>query len=687
LNVTYTPDLDPATGRVRGFMVLGSDVTARKAAETALRRSEERWRGLFERMAEGFFIGEMIFQDGRPFDFRFLEVNPAFEVLTNLHDVSGKTCREAIPGIEQELMDRYGRVVETGQSDHFEIEVADLKSWFEVRARSSEKNQFVVLFLNITERKRIEAQFREAERRQEALVTLGDRLRDLQDVPSMIYAGMEIIGRTLACNRAGFAKIGANSTEVSVDRDWTDEKTASLGGNYHLDDFGAELRPSLERGEVISVSDVFTAPLTSHNVDSWLALQIRAFVNIPLMVAGKLAAILFVNTTEPRLWTDSDVTFIRKVADRTWAAAERMRALEELQQSEGFTRSVLASSPDCIKILDLAGNLLTVNEGGCHQMEIDDVASLIGKKWAEGWHQDSAKAWAAVSAAARGEASRFEGYYPTARGTPKWWEVAVTPIRNGAGEPIRILAVARDISDRRHAERERERLTAELRRSNEDLSQFAHTVAHDLQSPLRGVSGFAQLLRRNAASRLTPADGELLNHIVDSARHMAELVSALLRFAQLGHGEVATEPVEMDGVLDAALDGLRIQLEEGRVTIRRNHLPTVNGDFLQLVQLLQNLIGNAIKYSSPDRPPVVEISASSDPPSAVFRIEDNGEGIEEQFLQTIFEPLKRLHGSDIPGTGLGLAMCQRIVQRHGGRIWVESKVGSGSTFFFTLLSA
>lgn len=198
------------------------------------------------------------------------------------------------------------------------------------------------------------------------------------------------------------------------------------------------------------------------------------------------------------------------------------------------------------------------------------------------------------------------------------------------------------------------------------------------------MTSFAQLLQRTAHERLAAEDRQFLDQIIESGHRMQTLVQELLRFAQVGQGEIEKKPVEMNEVLEAALQSLQMQIAEQNAGIRSSPLPVVMGDAVQLMQLLQNLIGNALKYRLPDETPEISIRATQEAKHYVFAVEDNGEGIAPEYLQQIFEPLKRLHGADVPGTGLGLTMCQKIVSRHGGRIWVESQPGIGSTFYFSL---
>ncbi|HYP04888.1 MAG TPA: ATP-binding protein, partial [Bryobacteraceae bacterium] len=232
------------------------------------------------------------------------------------------------------------------------------------------------------------------------------------------------------------------------------------------------------------------------------------------------------------------------------------------------------------------------------------------------------------------------------------------------------------------------RSNEELTRVNEDLNQFAHSASHDLQEPLRMVSIYSQLLRRKLAGVLDAESHEYLSHTVAGALRMETLVRDLLAFTQAS--AISEEPAPVASAEEAlhwALSNLSASIEDAGATIVRGPaLPQVRIAPVQLVQILQNVIGNAIKYRRAS-PPVVEIDASPDGNFWRFRIKDNGIGIDAQYKEDIFGLFKRLHGAhEYPGTGLGLAICQRVVQRAGGRMWVESELGQGSEFYFTLPS-
>jgi light-regulated signal transduction histidine kinase (bacteriophytochrome) len=226
-----------------------------------------------------------------------------------------------------------------------------------------------------------------------------------------------------------------------------------------------------------------------------------------------------------------------------------------------------------------------------------------------------------------------------------------------------------------------------LTRSNADLQQFAYSASHDLQEPLRMVATYSELLRREFAGQLGPNGDEYIGYMIDGALRMEQLLRDLRAYTMVSSaGQKPTDDVDADQVLEKALANLDVAIKESGASIRSTALPRVRIRDLQLELLLQNLIGNAIHYRS-DEPPRIYVAAEKREKEWLFSVQDNGIGIDTQYQEQIFEMFKRLHSAAAhPGTGMGLAICQRIVERAGGRIWVESGLGRGSTFFFTIPS-
>lgn len=235
----------------------------------------------------------------------------------------------------------------------------------------------------------------------------------------------------------------------------------------------------------------------------------------------------------------------------------------------------------------------------------------------------------------------------------------------------------------RERTKELERISQELQRSNEELKRFAYAASHDLQAPLRTITTHLQLLERHVGNRIGTEDLELLRFPVQAAMRMSHLIKDLLTYSQVSTEDRDISRVSCDDVLASTLEDLSTAISESYATITHDPLPTVMADPVQLRQLLLNLIGNAIKYRS-ERPPQIHVSAKREFASWHFSVSDNGVGIPSQHLDEVFNLFKRLHGHDVPGTGLGLSICKRIMERLGGRIWVESEEGQGSVFHFTI---
>ena len=246
------------------------------------------------------------------------------------------------------------------------------------------------------------------------------------------------------------------------------------------------------------------------------------------------------------------------------------------------------------------------------------------------------------------------------------------------------FGTTQDITERKQAEETLRQTADDLARSNRDLEQFAYVASHDLQEPLRAVSGYLQLLERRYKDRLDKDANEFIQFAVNGAGRMQQLITDLLAYSRVGTRGHKLETTDCNEVLRAVLANLEIAIAESGAAVTHDPLPTVRGDRGQLVQLFQNLIGNAIKFRGPE-PPRVVVTVKAQHGEWQFVVGDNGIGIEPQFFDRIFEVFQRLHGrEEYSGTGIGLSICKRIVEQHGGRIWVESKPGPGSTFHFTI---
>lgn len=267
----------------------------------------------------------------------------------------------------------------------------------------------------------------------------------------------------------------------------------------------------------------------------------------------------------------------------------------------------------------------------------------------------------------------------------KWVMETVTPVHYHKKRAT--LGSLIDVTERKQMEERLKQITLDMQRSNTELEQFAYVISHDLHEPLRMVSSYTQLLAKRYRNELDADADEFISYAVDGARRMQALLNDLLGYSRVGTRGKPFALVDCQRVVEQAMSNLRIAIEECGASVTYDVLPGVLGDEGQLVRLFQNLIGNGIKFRGAEAP-CVHISALRWHNIVTFSVKDNGIGIDPQHSRTIFEIFRRLHTrEEYPGTGMGLAICRKIVERHGGRISVQSRPGEGSTFFFTISMA
>jgi PAS domain S-box-containing protein len=363
---------------------------------------------------------------------------------------------------------------------------------------------------------------------------------------------------------------------------------------------------------------------------------------------------------------------------------ERKLADAALRESENRFSVFFDSSPSGMAILNHEGKYIRLNRAFCemHQCPMELLLNAHFMTIVMPEFVDVDRELFQKLQSGEIQTRQMEQSFKCPTGDPVWTLCTITAV--GDKPNFRMIFIqSLDITERRRIEEELAHRIEELGRSNRDLEAFAYVASHDLQEPLRAVSGCTQILAENYKGKLDKDADTLISYTIGGVLRMQSLIQDLLAYSRVGRKSEPHALVDTEEALNEAIENLRTAISESQVTITHESLPTVFGDRVQLVQLLQNLISNAIKYRS-NVPPKIHISAREQTGEWLFSINDNGIGIDPQYHDRIFVIFQRLHGRDRAGTGIGLAICKRIVEQHDGRIWVRSETGKGATFYFTL---
>ena len=386
----------------------------------------------------------------------------------------------------------------------------------------------------------------------------------------------------------------------------------------------------------------------------------------------------------------ASVTFtaLRDLDGNLRGFSEFSHDLSESKESGAKYRGLLEAAPDAMVVVNAAGEIVLLNvqaekQFGYSRDELvgQQVKNIIPEGFAERLIADGTRS--AAEALAQQIGTGIELIARRKDGSQFPIEIMLSPLEGTEG--ILVTAAIRDISVRKEAETHLVEAVGELNRSNDELQQFAYVSSHDLQEPLRMVASFTQLLAKRYKGRLDSDADEFINFAVDGCNRMQALIRDLLAYSRAGTDGKALCKVSGKDALQGALTNLRITIEQSGAVVSYDSLPTINANQTLLTQVFQNLVGNAIKYRSAEAPRV-HVSAEKNAHNEwIFSVRDNGLGIDPQYFERIFVLFQRLHGrNEFEGTGIGLTICKKVLERMGGRIWVESQPEQGSTFYFAL---
>lgn len=642
--IRFSPIRD-ADGALIGATQISADITARKQAEEALRASEAQFRAVFEQAAVG--IARVSFAGAR-----WMDVNQAFVKMLgySIDEMLATPWPEVTHPDDVDLDLIPFRRMAVGELETYDVEKRFIHKdghhvWARltlslVRDALGRPAYEIAIVEDITERKRAEDALRESEA----------RFRGIFENAAVGISLFDRSGHLLRANAKLCETLGYSEDELrglSFERFTPPEDHEPDLGNYAL----------LMRGELSSYT-VEKRYIRKDGKDVWVRVT-RSAQPGPL------------NRPEYSINMVEDI-------------GARKQAENELRHTATLLRTVTENTPDFIFVKDRQGRMLMANPATLRDLgkTMEEVAGLTDAEFlgGEAGRQIMENDRLVME---RGETLVMEEI-PHPDGNRRIYLSSKSPFFDEKGNVIGLIGISRDITDLKRAGEERERLLAELQRSNQDLQQFAYVASHDLQEPLRMVSSYMQLLDRKNKDQLDEKARMYIHHAVDGTIRMQNLIDGLLSYSRISRKKELAA-VDANAACAAALANLEQAVRESAGEVTVDSLPSVNGEPVQLVQLFQNLIGNALKYRKPDVPSRVRVSARRTGDWWTFAVSDNGIGIEPQHRDRVFQIFQRLHTKEeYPGTGIGLASCKKIVERHGGRIWFESTPGEGSTFYFTL---
>ena len=651
--IVHTPSHD-AAGEIVGVVIRVHDVTRRRRAEGRQREIEQRFSLLFENMLEGFAYCRMLYDEsGRPDDFVYLTVNPAFERLTGLKDVAGKRVSAAIPGIREatpELFALYGGVVESGEPAEFEIDFTPLGLWLHISVFRPEPDHFVAVFADATERKRLEREL-DAERL---------RLKSLVENSGEGILLTRPDGTILAANPEACRMLGRSEEEICA----------------------------AGRAGVIDVTDPRLAA----------GLEERAWTG---RVSGEFRLLRGDGTTFPasitsRVYTDPDGVECTSMVihDRT----EHEEDEAALRESDELYRSILSASPDDITVTDLEGRILVVSPVAVSMLGYEREDEMLGRTLMEFLvPEDRERAAANVGLMFQGVFTGPGEYLALrADGSTLPMEANAEFIRDADGRPTGMVFVARDITSRKRSEDEIRRLNVQLEErvvsrteqrdaAARELEAFAYSVAHDVRTPLRAIDGFSAMVLDDEGQTLSTSSVEHLVRAREAAQRMGRLLDDLLGLSRVSRRDLVRSRVDLSALVREVAQELRTQHPERSVELIVADGLVADADRVLARMIVLELLANSWKFTSQHAQARIEVGATEIDGERVFFVGDDGAGFDMRYADHLFGAFQRMHSSDVfEGHGIGLATVQRLVARHGGRVWAEAEVEEGATFYFTL---
>lgn len=621
-------------GIFAGATGLLTDITERKLMEESLRESSREWYSTFNAISD---IVCIIDDRGE-----ILRCNDAASKFFNKQtkEIVGNMCWQLVHGTSMPIDNCPISLMQ--RSKHREtLALQTDNKWLYVSVDPIKDNLgkitgAVHIMSDITKYKQYQNALKENEEKFRAIVENSTEYIFMTDLDGII----QFINRPI-----GISKDKAINTSIY---------------NYVPDKFKRNIKDTLERVKTSKKPDVYYTDFIPKDGDT---LCLESHVG-------------------PIIKSDNIIGFIISASDIT----ERKKVEDQLRESEERYRTIIEYSNDMIWTLDNEG-LFTFFNKRSEKISGYRLEDWKGKSFAPLIvPQDLPKVVDIFRSVIAGQSLEYKTTFINKYNKRITLSVNTAPIYS-KGKIIGTVSFGRDITEQKKAETTIKKTTEELERSNKELEQFAYIASHDLQEPLRSISSFTELLARRYKNKLDPEADEFIDYITNGTKRMQEMINDLLILSRVGTRGKEFLPTDIKSVIDYVLINLRVLIEKNQAVITVDNMPIINVDQSQFIQLFQNLIDNAIKFRKKDPQiiPQAHISAKRERNEWIFSIQDNGIGIDPKNFPKLFVIFQRLHSKEeYPGTGIGLAMCKKIVTRHGGRIWIDSKLGKGSTFYFSV---
>lgn len=650
---------DPENRRVYGFF---QDITERKQVEERLLKSETRFSSLFNQMQEGFALHEIICDSkGKAIDYRFLGINPAFEKLTGLKrsEIIGKTVMEVMPDTEALWIERYGDVALTGNPIEFENYSAPLKRYYQIKSFCPAKNQFAVIFSDISERKRAEEELRERENKLSTILNLLPVGISILDQDQKIVYQNPALENILGITKEGLQR-GDHRERKYLRSDGTPKPA-----------------------EEFASARVFSEKTTQYNIITGIVKEDGT------TVWTNVSAVPVEFSDWKVVIVTADITEQKRIDEKI---REKDQEFKKLSANVSGLIFQFTRKPDGTYFVPIASEGIR-NVFGCSPEDVIDDFAPIGRVI----HPDDAERVISDIEYSAANLTYFtcEFRVQIPGREPQWIYSQSTPERlpdgsitwYGFNVDITQLKQAEDVIRKLNETLEQrviERI-AQLEEANKELEAFSYSVSHDLRAPLRHINGFVDMLTADYSNLLPDKAKHYLDVIANSSRDMGTLIDDLLQFSRTGRQEMQESVLDMNKVLQEVLASVELDAVNRKIEWNIAELPQTKADPSLLRMVWFNLLSNAIKFTKDKELAIIQVGFLEEEEENIFFVRDNGAGFDMRYANKLFGVFQRLHSKvQFEGTGIGLANVRRIILKHGGRTWAESKLNEGATFYFTL---